>query len=112
MWFQRSFVVMHGTSSFGVSFARALHAADDTALALLGTNRPAATHSGISHAGSSRNLMLFGMKVSSPELLDGAAGLSPARRGGSYDDRSKKQADNSASFAGRRVLALRRASTP
>jgi hypothetical protein len=41
---------MHGTSFFGVSFTRLLHADDDTAFALEGTRSAAATrHSGASH---------------------------------------------------------------
>jgi hypothetical protein len=41
---------MHATSFFGVSFGRALHPADETALALAGTSSQAARQSGASHA--------------------------------------------------------------
>jgi hypothetical protein len=45
---------MHATSFFGVSFGRALHAADEMAPALAGASSEAARQSGASHADSSK----------------------------------------------------------
>src|SRR4051794_21144253 len=58
---QRSSCWMQGMSLSGVSLARALHSADVTALALVGTTTPAATHSGTSHDQLSRDPRLLRM---------------------------------------------------
>src|SRR4051812_5617734 len=97
----RSPVLMHATSFFGVSFARALHAADDTAPALLGTKSPAATHSGISHAGRIRHLRRCGIDASPPESLtrtEPPGPLLPRRRAGCYDSSVEKQLARSKMF--------------
>src|SRR4051794_36925641 len=64
----RSSVLTHSTSFFGVSFARALHAADEIAPALAGTRSPAATRqTETSHDFDSRDLRWCGMRPLSLE---------------------------------------------
>src|SRR5690349_15068199 len=54
MWFQRSSVVIHGTSFPGVSLTRLSQPADEAAPAVAGTTSQAATHSEASHADTSK----------------------------------------------------------
>jgi hypothetical protein len=56
MWFQRSSVVMHGTSFRGVSFTRLSHPDDAVAPAVAGADSPTSTQSDNSHGSDSRDV--------------------------------------------------------
>src|SRR3954453_9122347 len=68
---QRSAVLMQGSSLFGVSFARALHALDDgSADAPDGAIRPTARQAAMSHDLASRDFRRCGMRTSPSKRCD------------------------------------------